>query len=223
MSTIHGGMPGSIPACAGEPPFLPAAKRRRRVYPRVCGGTLLRQHLRFSIRGLSPRVRGNRQNLARITRIERSIPACAGEPRRDAVRDRYVQVYPRVCGGTAVHIATVRANQGLSPRVRGNPAPRDWYQPDCGSIPACAGEPHESRWWYGVPWVYPRVCGGTDDLPPDDPLVAGLSPRVRGNRAGVQRRWYLRRSIPACAGEPTLCRALGPATPVYPRVCGGTA
>ena len=31
--------PGSIPACAGEPPGCAASPRMERVYPRVCGGT----------------------------------------------------------------------------------------------------------------------------------------------------------------------------------------
>ena len=37
--TIAGVQPGSIPACAGEPPAAPAWRKSRRVYPRVCGGT----------------------------------------------------------------------------------------------------------------------------------------------------------------------------------------
>ena len=50
---------GSIPACAGEPrPGRPFC-RRRRVYPRVCGGTAPSRSLPSRTRGLSPRVRGN--------------------------------------------------------------------------------------------------------------------------------------------------------------------
>ena len=50
----------------------------------------------------------------------------------------------------------------------------------------------------------------------------GLSPRVRGNRAGRGPAFAARGSIPACAGEPglPLCPLLTPG--VYPRVCGGT-
>ena len=69
----------SIPACAGE------SRRPRRwrcqapVYPRVCGGisssTVNFRHLR----GLSPRVRGNRVAVVMVAIKKRSIPACAGE------------------------------------------------------------------------------------------------------------------------------------------------
>ncbi len=53
---------GSIPACAGEPPLASPPEARRRVYPRVCGGTLQRSGPGRQCRGLSPRVRGNRRH-----------------------------------------------------------------------------------------------------------------------------------------------------------------
>ena len=56
-----GGLPGSIPACAGEPTALGAAA--------------------FTVMGLSPRVRGNRLLAGLGDQADRSIPACAGEPK----------------------------------------------------------------------------------------------------------------------------------------------
>ena len=50
---------GSIPACAGEPPCLPVPASPAAVYPRVCGGTRLTPAPARTLRGLSPRVRGN--------------------------------------------------------------------------------------------------------------------------------------------------------------------
>ena len=51
------------------------------------------------------------------------------------------KVYPRVCGGTQIGIPLTLPKQGLSPRVRGNPAIMEGRWPVKGSIPACAGEP----------------------------------------------------------------------------------
>ena len=73
-----------------------------------------------STRGLSPRVRGNLRAAHIDSRPVRSIPAGAGEPIQ-AGNDFYViKVYPRGCGGTITGVATTRAVEGLSPRVRGN-------------------------------------------------------------------------------------------------------
>ena len=192
------------------------------VYPRVCGGT--RDNLaapRFAP-GLSPRVRGNRPRRPRPPAPARSIPACAGEPAGRRRLTTPPAVYPRVCGGTAEALGLELVIPGLSPRVRGNPRPVMMVSSIPGSIPACAGEPRGAGGLSVQMAVYPRVCGGTAQLPRRPRPVRGLSPRVRGN---LPRRSAVKSyagSIPACAGEP---RPQGPApcdSSVYPRVCGGT-
>ena len=140
---------GSIPACAGEPPGAARIPLPRKVYPRVCGGTIPSNIDGTPVQGLSPRVRGNRThepvNTARLTgwvyprvcggtcgmdvrlclRLIGSIPACAGEPDRNRSVSRILNI------------------RGLSPRVRGNLAPTPYRRPTI-----------QAR-------VYPRVCGGT--------------------------------------------------------------
>ena len=131
----------SIPACAGEPlthyhgPSLP------RVYPRVCGGTLLRR----------PPAPVHR----------RSIPACAGEPRSATWAMQPIRVYPCVCGGTGRAGGHRSGAPGLSPRVRGNRIDVRDRIGRYGSIPACAGEPPPAARRHPRSGVYPRVCGGT--------------------------------------------------------------
>ena len=70
--------------------------------------------------GLSPRVRGNLQNMRRYERGEGSIPACAGQPEERSFHGGLHKVYPRVCGATDLDAANALADDGLSPRVRGN-------------------------------------------------------------------------------------------------------
>ena len=53
-------------------------------------------------------------------------------------------------------------------------------------------------------------------------MLAGLSPRVRGNHTGLAKPPMIMRSIPACAGEPAQRVAVAVIVMVYPRVCGGT-
>ena len=114
--------------------------------------------------GLSPRVRGNRAYQAEPDVEKGSIPACAGEPGRYSVSREAPVVYPRVCGGTAGRLPHDMAVVGLSPRVRGNHNGKERNVLSDGSIPACAGEPQQGRPTRRRIWVYPRVCGGTNDV-----------------------------------------------------------
>ena len=90
----------SIPACAGEP--ISAAKERPLgwVYPRVRGGTRYVGCGLTVQEGLSPRARGNLQELIHLVLIRGSIPACAGEPGCSGSIIDHIRVYPRVRGGT---------------------------------------------------------------------------------------------------------------------------
>ena len=192
------------------------------IYPRVCGGTLRRLYRLTDVQGLSPRVRGNRCRTTAPPFTCRSIPACAGEPRRARWWWPTSGVYPRVCGGTPRVSKAERRAKGLSPRVRGNPdleidpliRPR--------SIPACAGEPDGGQAVEHDDQVYPRVCGGTRQRLKSVTGDGGLSPRVRGNHHQAEFLPGDPGSIPACAGEPSDGRENGVPLRVYPRVCGGT-
>ena len=90
----------SIPACAGEPAPDTSPAPTGRVYPRVCGGTPSCNAIAVASTGLSPRVRGNPEDLVGAGNNAGSIPACAGEPYAPCVCTTPPRVYPRVCGGT---------------------------------------------------------------------------------------------------------------------------
>ena len=192
----------SIPACAGEPGAPAQYPGRRQVYPRVCGGTFRLRLAGKDVAGLSPRVRGNQHRQYAICPGQRSIPACAGEPRRWRRPRRGRPVYPRVCGGTAAAESVAPDAGGLSPRVRGNLVVAQAHHQQAGSIPACAGEPTTRNRSAPIPGVYLRVCGGTLQKHSRKGPSGGLSPRVRGNRVAGCAGAECRRSIPACAGEP---------------------
>ena len=66
------------------------------------------------------------------------------------------------------------------------------------------------------------MCGGTAAAAARPTPVNGLSPRVRGNRAGDAIDPGCAGSIPACAGEPEQRNERHISYRVYPRVCGGT-
>ena len=215
-------LPRSIPACAGEPNVRGTGRRPSQVYPRVCGGTLVEHRHVRNDPGLSPRVRGNLLKAARHPVTTGSIPACAGEPSSLYPAPPTCRVYPRVCGGTAVHDGQEGHFPGLSPRVRGNPWEDHLQRRRIGSIPACAGEPPSTLSGTKAARVYPRVCGGTFRPRPSDAIGPGLSPRVRGNLSSLIPPSPAAGSIPACAGEPGFHPRSRHGPRVYPRVCGGT-
>ena len=71
---------GSIPAWAGEP-FTPVVViPMNAVYPRVGGGTTVSKKTVSTVKGQSPRGRGNLPLDRSPTGEARSIPAWAGEP-----------------------------------------------------------------------------------------------------------------------------------------------
>ena len=151
-----------------------------------------------------------------------SIPECAGEPAGSLRCTSCTRVYPRVCGGTQLDYASISASEGLSPRVRGNHYDLIHRVLETGSIPACAGEPPiEVRQVHNL-GVYPRVCGGTTIAAHRSSSLMGLSPRVRGNHAGVLLGVHGQGSIPACAGEPSHVALREHCRSGLSRVCGGT-
>ena len=173
---------GSIPACAGEPAGPVITNYEVTVYPRVCGGTLDAFGRSSKGSGLSPRVRGNRENRRSAGGSGRSIPACAGEPTSGGAQAVNLTVYPRVCGGTDYTRPQPWRCWGLSPRVRGNHHRNGAVGARRGSIPACAGEPAFHKSIELLCLLYPRVCGGTRPISIICVVIDGLSPRVRGNQ-----------------------------------------
>ena len=208
--------------CGGTPGHFDAADNRQGLSPRVRGNPHQVQHHAISSRsipacagephsdsyadagdkGLSPRVRGNLAALPLARYQMRSIPACAGEPPGAGTPGSRGEVYPRVCGGTVTDRQDRYGTSGLSPRVRGNRRRRAGAPAQCGSIPACAGEPAAPQTAGCCPGVYPRVCGGTQSHRRIATALRGLSPRVRGNPLKSRLRTAIAGSIPACAGEP---------------------
>ena len=213
---------GSIPARAGEPEGGSSLPAGGTVYPRACGGTTMMAVIGYFFPGLSPRVRGNPRRPDSLKPPAGSIPARAGEPPNPHHHPDHRGVYPRACGGTVLVRIPTDLVHGLSPRVRGNLAQRGFADVQLGSIPARAGEPARRCAECSADMVYPRACGGTVLRTAYINKAAGLSPRVRGNRAGQRVAGVGVGSIPARAGEPTWIGLLGSSCVVYPRACGGT-
>ena len=170
--------------------------------------------------GLSPRVRGILDLDDYPGHGERSIPACTGNPLKGFADGGSQRVYPRVYGESGEAPGGIGMMRGLSPRVRGIPLPPLLTLLCDGSIPACTGNPSTERFVFDPHVVYPRVYGESRPASILRYSIRGLSPRVRGIRTGNLHRLSLRRSIPACTGNPRQ-DGVGKREPaVYPRVYG---
>ena len=145
-------------------------------------------------------------------------------------------------GETAAGRAAGLLRDGLSPHVRGNPAPRRPHRRPRGSIPhvrgnlssnrpgarclrsipACTGKPTDRSPGSTPPRVYPRMYGETLGAHFAGCQVYGLSPHVRGNRSADRAAGRRPGSIPACTGKPTAGAWSRYEPEVYPRMYGET-
>ena len=191
-------------------------------------------------RGLSPHVRGNPAAVTADRLVIGSIPACTGKPPSANRQAMQFTVYPRMYGETAGGSARATGVTGLSPHVRGNRESVMAARAAKGSIPACTGKPTCARRRRPRSPVYPRMYGETQRMRSGCRRRSGLSPHVRGNRAGgtarrrglsphvrgnlsrSEYRMFQCWSIPACTGKPRRRRPRRGPIRVYPRMYGET-
>ena len=116
------GVRRSIPALTGKPLARCASRESPEVYPRAYGETLLADAGAYVAQGLSPRLRGNLSLPPQLGPSLGSIPALTGKPPPASYERDRSGVYPRAYGETWGYRAGDPASDGLSPRLRGNPA-----------------------------------------------------------------------------------------------------
>ena len=176
----------------------------------------------MAVKGLSPRLRGNRTSCGRRRLFPGTIPAPAGKPIGQSSNFTATRDYPRACGETADCTELEFFDEGLSPRLRGNPRRHSALGIPQGTIPAPAGKPATSMSCRSPRRDYPRACGETGPCLPRGRTVAGLSPRLRGNPRAHSGRDSCRGTIPAPAGKPPGSAGRKLQEEDYPRACGET-
>ncbi len=218
---VHRGVPGSIPAHAGEPVGIRDERFLPGVYPRPRGGAIASWREAHASQGLSPPTRGSRDALGNGRANVRSIPAHAGEPVTRGSRSGCSRVYPRPRGGAIFVEGDVKRAKGLSPPTRGSHCPHAFLLESGGSIPAHAGEPRTTGPPGARSRVYPRPRGGACLATVSGDGTEGLSPPTRGSRSALPASVRPRGSIPAHAGEPPAGTKMASPRKVYPRPRGG--
>ena len=169
-----------IPAGAGNAPSSIPAAAATTVHPRGRGERGRRHDRGADQGGSSPRARGTRLRTPRPLRLDRFIPAGAGNASVGAARPPPSAVHPRGRGERAWVKEGNGKKFGSSPRARGTPPCPQSTTPRCRFIPAGAGNAH-------VRWpprrsctVHPRGRGERAQAALATATRIGSSPRARG-------------------------------------------
>ena len=212
--------PRFIPASAGNATARRPAAGRLSVHPRECGERVGVQSAPRMAYGSSPRVRGTR--LARLTcrRLNRFIPASAGNAGNHRHEGPGAPVHPRECGERVQPRPIKLDRAGSSPRVRGTHPSRNCRIRSIRFIPASAGNAMEFQHIIPGGPVHPRECGERRHRPAHHNHDRGSSPRVRGTLKVQRQHGQGWRFIPASAGNAPWKRIDIPDTTVHPRECG---
>ncbi len=190
-----------IPAGAGNTRFVKVNTARRPVYPRWRG-----EHIAAAVgvepwTGLSPLARGTRVAILLAFPHHRFIPAGAGNTGDPQSIQAAAAVYPRWRGehpfsaGENVEIA------GLSPLARGTLLARTVRWCQHRFIPAGAGNTWQPAPQRRADAVYPRWRGEHNCRPFVLSISNGLSPLARGTLPRLFCIKWIKRFIPAGAGN----------------------
>ena len=109
---------------------------------------------------------------------------------------------------------------GSPPRVRGKAGQCGRNFRYTGITPACAGKSRTGRFWPGIPWDHPRVCGEKPFSQLDSTVPPGSPPRVRGKGGSPHRERKATGITPACAGKSCPPQAPTFTRQDHPRLCG---
>ena len=133
------------------------------------------------------------------------------------------RVYPHVCGETSLSQTLRSQNQGLSPRLWGNPIQNVAWACDKGSIPTHVGKPAHQSLRSRSRRVYPHACGETTSQFCGNISGLGLSPRMWGNLDISNDLFRRLGSIPTHVGKPRESLLSVIFLKVYPHACGETS
>ena len=196
------GPPRPIPAGAGKPNIGCLLPEHLEADPRGRGETGVVPPGTESVRGRSPRARGNRRLHEPIAEDLGPIPADAGKPAAGPGAATPCRADPRGRGENALTIDSLGLTQGRSPRTRGTVPAFSSEDYQMRPIPADAGKTHSPSSPISSTAADPRGRGETSTRYEAIESAEGRSPRTRGNRRRSLQDPAGPGPIPAGAGKP---------------------
>ena len=209
-----------IPAHAGQTSRQHFQRFHFADHPRTCGANPLRPLAAPLASGSSPHMRGKRQCDIRHRRLDRIIPAHAGQTH---VSTRHVTArpdHPRTCGANHGQGQVRDRDLGSSPHMRGKLSRVGAGDDHERIIPAHAGQTDDHLEEYAHGSDHPRTCGANVAQCAFDGLCRGSSPHMRGKLRKQGICLATIRIIPAHAGQTTPHHTPPPLLLDHPRTCG---
>ena len=171
------------------------------VHPRLRGELLRQLTVIFWSYGSSPLARGTQSNLFMRMRINRFIPACAGNSLGIFESHAKPAVHPRLRGELSIFSSQNTIRDGSSPLARGTRLCLKMCLPTIRFIPACAGNSPSGNKRPKRDAVHPRLRGELNTYGNGYANDPGSSPLARGTPTLAHLGEQTIRFIPACAGN----------------------
>ncbi len=173
--------------------------------------------------GSSPRTRGTLRAALAQKEPSRFIPAHAGNARSRLARTSAIAVHPRARGERTAPTGSRMPRCGSSPRTRGTHRSARPTIRRSRFIPAHAGNAQEKSLSARRFSVHPRARGERPTPSPAPSARGGSSPRTRGTLIFQNLAVFLRRFIPAHAGNASSSPPASSSRSVHPRARGERA
>ena len=132
----------------------------------------------------------------------------------------FARDHPRACGEHVLSASWTRLTRGSSPRLRGTFADLPHAVPDCGIIPALAGNIVGRLTSRLITRDHPRACGEHHTIDTITADAEGSSPRLRGTLRHWDCSSSCSRIIPALAGNIASYWPARLGARDHPRACG---
>ena len=208
------------PACAGNTCTPGACRCSRADQPRVRGEHQCSSGICSPCTGSAPRARGTRFAERRLAAGDRISPACAGNTSSWTGSARGASDQPRVRGEHVVVRLQALGGLGSAPRARGTLSSPIRRRLPTRISPACAGNTWNRCSGMTTGSDQPRVRGEHARSRGTCWTTTGSAPRARGTHELAERRQWIVRISPACAGNTITGKSRQPRTPDQPRVRG---
>ena len=190
------------------------------VHPRSRGEHVIEPFADGGAFGSSPLARGTRFEIDPQGRLERFIPARAGNTTDTAIAKTSTSVHPRSRGEHTGLLARDALGRGSSPLARGTLGYSACRARSRRFIPARAGNTFQALDWRHENPVHPRSRGEHFRLLVTERTMRGSSPLARGTRRLLQAGHHMRRFIPARAGNTIAPKGRTTSRTVHPRSRG---